>query len=76
MSKVKSQIVVGALAACCGLGVGAGYRASAATARTRTVDQRVAELETTVKMLELKVGMMETALARTPRMGPQAVQQR
>jgi hypothetical protein len=77
MSKMKSQVIVAVLAAGCGLALGVGYRAQAEESlRPKKLEQRVAELESSVKTLEMKVHMVESALSRTPRMGPQAVQQR
>jgi hypothetical protein len=46
-----------------------GYGAMAA--QKKTVDERVAELETKVKTLELKVHQMGAEMARTPKLGMQ-----
>jgi hypothetical protein len=46
-----------------------GYGAMAA--QKKTVDERVAELETKVKNLEIKVQLMSAELSRTPKLGMQ-----
>jgi hypothetical protein len=43
---------------------------------SRTVEQRVAELEAKVKMLELKLQMVQSTLDRTPRLGVQPAEKR
>ena len=79
MRQKRSWILIGLIAGFGLLAVGGGYRALAqqpAAPAKRTVEQRVAELENKVKFLELKLRTVESTLERTPRLGPQAVQQR
>jgi hypothetical protein len=78
MRNTKSRIQLGLLAGVGTLVLGLGYQALAEqpTPPPRTVEQRVMELEMRVKYLELKLKTVESVLERTPRLGPQAVQQR
>jgi hypothetical protein len=50
-----------------------GYGARAASQK-KTVDERVAELETKVKTMELKLQLISAELARTPKLGMQTAQ--
>ena len=74
----RHWILIGLIASSSTLAVGVGYRAAAeqpAPPPKRSIEQRVAELENKVKFLELKLRTVESTLERTPRLGPQAVQQ-
>lgn len=60
------------------LALGFGYGAIAETPAppSKAVERRVAELEMKVKLLELQLRAVEIALDRTPRLGPQGLQQK
>jgi hypothetical protein len=72
MNRWKPRIATAAIGALLGLAALIEYKAMADPSSeppSRTVDQRVAELEAKVKILELRLHVVEATLKRAPRSG-------
>jgi multidrug resistance efflux pump len=67
---MKRWLSVMIVAVCGVLASGLGY--GLAAQQKKTIDQRVAELESKVTSLELRLRTAELELARTPRLGIQS----